>query len=49
MEAKNLTVPGALILGVGLMYLLARLFARRERSDTVTAFDLDAPNYAWLR
>ncbi|HXF59031.1 MAG TPA: hypothetical protein VN539_04340 [Candidatus Saccharimonadales bacterium] len=82
MEAKNLTFPGGLILGAGLMYLLdpernkpkgengawgpglqclagvlgvaavayaSRLFTRREQSDAVTAFDLDAPKYAWLR
>ena len=81
MEAKNLTFPGGLILGAGLMYLLdperykprsenaaysglqclagvlgvaavayaSRLFSRREETDTVTAFDHDAPKYAWLR
>ncbi|HZI89081.1 MAG TPA: hypothetical protein VFD83_01355 [Candidatus Polarisedimenticolia bacterium] len=84
MEAKNLTFPGALILGAGLMYLFdpdrgktknpspslasglqcfagvlgvaavaygAGLFARRGHDDpsTSTAFDLDVPNYAWLR
>ena len=73
MEAKNLTFPGGLILGAGLMYLLdperskaasclagvlgvaavaygAGLFARRGHDpSTATAFDLDVPNYAWLR
>jgi len=51
MDARNLTFPGGLILGAGLMYLiLARLFARRAREEgSATAFDLDAPKYAWLR
>jgi hypothetical protein len=51
MEAKNLTFPGGFILGVGLMYLFACLFARRAKQEdgSATAFDLDAPNYAWLR
>ena len=51
METKNLTFPGGLILGVGLLYLLARCFARRKGNDssTSTALDIDMPNYAWLR
>lgn len=83
MEAKNLSFPGGVILGAGIMYLLdpdrnrartspptwtglqclagvlgvaafaygARAIARLGQRDgsTTTAFDLDAPNYAWLR
>jgi len=84
MEARNLTFPGGLILGAGLMYLFdperakgriaqtswvpglqciagalgiaavaygATLFARRggKNLSTSTAFDIDVPNYAWLR
>jgi hypothetical protein len=51
MDSRNLTFPGGLILGVGLVYLFACLFARRAREadGSATAFDLDAPNYAWLR
>jgi len=84
MEARNLTFPGGLILGAGLMYLLdperakgkvaqtswgpgaqciagalgiaavaygASLFARRggKSPSTLTAFDIDTPDYAWLR
>ena len=81
MDAKNLTFPGGLILGAGLVYLLdpernriknagipmgvqclagmlgvvavalgARHLARRGNdASTATAFDLDVPNYAWLR
>jgi len=85
MEARNMTFPGGVVVGAGLMYLLdpertqarsatlgwtsglqclagilgvaavaygARFIARRARRDDLsptTAFDLDVPNYAWLR
>ena len=62
MEAKNLTFPGGVILGAGLICLAgilgvaavaygARFIARhgRQEDSTATAFDLDVPNYAWLR
>lgn len=51
MDARNLTFPGGLILGAGLMYVFVRLFARRAREEdrSATAYDLDVPKYAWLR
>jgi hypothetical protein len=53
---KNADIPMSArclagMLGVAAVAVGARLFARRVEANrsTATAFDLDVPNYAWLR